>query len=472
MNKKLRQTITNGRSRFSVYAIVLVTAILSISTTLMLDSFASKTANLTPVPSLAPMLEKITDAVVNISTSSQIKKGGYSRDYLNDPWLRRFFAPEPFYPDPKPSQSNLGSGVIVDADKGYVLTNNHVIADADNIQITLKDGRKLQAELIGTDVKTDIALLKIPAKNLTAIPLSDSDQLRVGDFVVAIGNPFGIGQTVTSGIISALGRTNLGIEGYEDFIQTDASINPGNSGGALVDLQGRLIGINTAILSKSGGNVGIGFAIPVNMAKSVMKQLIDHGQVSRGILGVHIQDVTPELAAALDIQTTSGAIIAKVMQGSAAEKAGLKNGDIIVKANNKVIKNAADLRNTIGLMRPNEQVRLELYRDNEKRTILARIGGDSRIDISVNGFDAGKLHPSLSGAILAKNPSLAGISVAAVKKYSNAWKTGIRVDDRIISINRYKINSLEDLQHFTNQSHLRLALNILRGNTGLYLLLE
>ena len=425
------------------------------------------------IPSLAPMLENITDAVVNVSTTARRKQTAYQGlDFFNDPILRHYFAPYSTPQENAPRQQNLGSGVIIDADKGYVLTNNHVIEDADNILVTLKDGRKLDAELIGTDKKTDIALLKVNAKDLIAIPLGNSDQLRVGDFVVAIGNPFGIGQTVTSGIISALGRNNLGIEGYEDFIQTDASINPGNSGGALVDLRGRLIGINTAILSKSGGNVGIGFAIPVNMTRSIVKQLVMHGKVSRGILGVHIQDLTPELAQALAINVTSGAIVAKVIKDSAADKAGLKNGDIITRANQKTIRNATDLRNTIGLMQPGEKVRLELYRNDHKMALDAIIGGEDFAALNNGGFDAGTIHTSLRGAVLRKKAGRRGLVVSAVKKYSNAWRTGLQVDDRIVSINRFAIDSLSDLKQFLRHSHQRMALNIIRGNTGLYLLLE
>jgi Do/DeqQ family serine protease len=465
------------RSAVAFVSLSFITLVFALSTLLFLNSRASLPTHDSQgqaIPSLAPMLSKITDAVVNISTSSNsASKRAYQQlDLFDEPFFNRFFKqPQPRYSEPKPKQKNLGSGVIINSQTGYILTNNHVIADADNITITLKDGRKFSAEVIGSDDKTDIALLKIPAKNLTAIPLSNSDTLRVGDFAVAIGNPYGLGQTVTSGIISALGRNNLGIEGYEDFIQTDASINPGNSGGALVSLQGQLIGINTAILSKTGGNVGIGFAIPINMVKSIVEQLISHGQVKRGILGVQIQDLTPDLASALGINRTSGAIIAQVISNSAAEHAGLKNGDIIVKSNNKVIKSAADLRNSIGLMRPGKKVRLELLRGNKNKTITAKIDSEDQL-LSGKYFDAIELHNSLAGATIGKKTSQAGIVITDVKKDSDAWHTGLRAGDRIISINRYTMNSLEDVIQFSKQKRYRIAINILRGNTGLFLVLE
>src|SRR6266849_3861460 len=282
------------------------------------------------VPSLAPMLSRITPGVVNIAVRGRVKE---QNPLLQDPFFRRFFnLPQNQQPEERETQAT-GSGVIVDAARGYVLTNGHVAENATRIEVTTKDNRRFTAKLIGTDTDTDIAVLQIPAGTLAVVPMGDSDRLQVGDFVVAIGNPFGLGQTVTSGIVSALGRSGLGIEGYEDFIQTDASINPGNSGGALVDLQGRLVGINTAILAAGGGNIGIGFAVPISMARKVMDQILRYGEVKRGCIGVAIQDLTPDIAQAMNTQHTTGAIIRRVEQGSPADRAGLRSGDLVVAIN-------------------------------------------------------------------------------------------------------------------------------------------
>jgi Do/DeqQ family serine protease len=292
------------------------------------------------VPSLAPMLSAVTPGVVNI--------------------------------EERETQAT-GSGVIVDAAQGYVLTNAHVVENETSITVTTKDNRKYPAKLVGRDTATDVAVLKIEPGHLTAVPFGDSDKLQVGDFVVAIGNPFGLGQTVTSGIVSALGRTGLGIEGYEDFIQTDASINPGNSGGPLVDLHGQLVGINTAILAPGGGNIGIGFAVPISMARSVMDQLLRYGEIKRGRIGVAIQDLTPDLAQAMNTSRTVGAVISKVLPGSPADHAGLKSGDLVVAVNGVAIRDGAQLRNTIGLSRIGDQVRLAVDRGGSERTVEIRV---------------------------------------------------------------------------------------------------
>ncbi|KAB2864648.1 MAG: trypsin-like serine protease, partial [Bauldia sp.] len=308
------------------------TRILAILTTALFVSIAGDALGqgVAPRPvqaqSLADVLEEITPAVVNIAVTSRAP--AETNPLFNDPYFRRFFD-LPQMPQQRPRMS-AGSGVIVDAQKGYILTNHHVIEGASEIAVTLKDRRRFTAELVGSDKATDIALVRIDASNLTALRLGDSGSLRVGDSVVAIGNPFGLGQTVTSGIVSALGRSGLNVEGYEDFIQTDASINPGNSGGALVTADGRLVGINTAIIAPAGGNVGIGFAVPIDMASAVMKQLIEHGEVRRGRIGVAIQDLTPDLAEALGIRETHGAVVASVESGSPAAEAGIQAGDIIV----------------------------------------------------------------------------------------------------------------------------------------------
>ncbi len=318
---------------------------------------------------LPAMLKKTVPAVVNISTRTRIS---YEENPLyRDPFFRHFFN-IPDMPKERVQQS-LGSGVIVDADKGYVITNHHVIHKADKITVNLHDGRTLDATLVGSDPATDIALIKIKDPNLTQLPLGDSDALEVGDIVVAIGSPFGLGQTVTSGIVSALGRSSLGIEGYEDFIQTDASINPGNSGGALVNINGQLIGINTAIVGPTGGNVGIGFAIPVNMVKTVIDQIVQYGDIQRGQLGIQIQDLTPELARAFDITYRQGAVVAGVMKNSAAERAGIKRGDVIIAVDHRKVTSASKLRNMVAMLRVGDKINLEIIREGRQKTINARI---------------------------------------------------------------------------------------------------
>jgi Do/DeqQ family serine protease len=321
------------------------------------------------VLTMAPLLARVTPGVVNIAVRSRVQVE--ANPLFDDPFFRRFFE----LPDMPRERDVLsaGSGVIVDAARGYVLTNHHVIADAQEIRVTLKDRRTNPARLIGDDPETDIALLEIDAPGLSAVALGDSDRLEVGDLVIAIGNPFGLGQTVTSGIVSALGRAGLGIEGYEDFIQTDASINPGNSGGALVNSNGELVGINTAILGPAGGNIGIGFAVPVNMARAVMTQLIAHGEVRRGQLGVVVQDLTPDLAAAMDLDLRGGAVVTRVEPRSPAERAGLRLGDVIVEVNGLPIDAAADLRNMVGLMPLGTQLDIVLYRNGSRHALGARV---------------------------------------------------------------------------------------------------
>jgi Do/DeqQ family serine protease len=315
------------------------------------------------VPSLAPMLARITPGVVNIAVRSRVRE---QNPLLQDPFFRRFFnLPQNQQPEERETQAT-GSGVIVDAARGYVLTNGHVVENATRIDVTTKDNRRFTAKLIGRDNDTDVAVLQIPATNLTGVPTGDSDRLQVGDFVLAIGNPFGLGQTVTSGIVSALGRSGLGIEGYEDFIQTDASINPGNSGGPLVNLEGQCVGINTAILAPGGGNIGIGFAVPINMARRVMEQLIRYGEVKRGRIGVAIQDLTPDLAQAMNSAHSEGAVIAKVEPGSPAERAGLHRGDLVVAVDGVPVHSGTQLRNTIGLTRIGNQVDLTVDRSGSE----------------------------------------------------------------------------------------------------------
>jgi Do/DeqQ family serine protease len=321
-----------------------------------------------PMQSIAPVVSRVTPGVVGISVRGRVRE---DNPLFQDPMFRRFFNLQQ-QPIERETEAT-GSGVIVDAAQGYVLTNSHVTENGNSIEVTTKDGRRLNARLIGRDPETDIAVLQIPAAGLTAVPMGDSDRLQVGDFVLAVGNPFGLGQTVTSGIVSALGRTGLGIEGYEDFIQTDASINPGNSGGPLVDLQGRVIGINTAILAPSGGNVGIGFAVPINIARQVMAQLISGGEIKRGRIGVAIQDLTPDIAQALGTTYTQGAVIARVVQGSPADRAGLRTNDLVVAVNGVPIHNGAELKNHVVVARIGDAIDLTVVRGGSERTVAVRI---------------------------------------------------------------------------------------------------
>ncbi|HEY1794670.1 MAG TPA: Do family serine endopeptidase [Stellaceae bacterium] len=320
---------------------------------------------------IAPMLKEITPGVVNIAVQGRVKE---QNPLLQDPFFRRFFNMQPGQGSVTERETQAtGSGVIVDARNGYVLTNAHVVENETKIEVTTKDNRRMEAKLIGRDEETDIAVLKIPAEGLSAVPLGNSDQLQVGDFVVAIGNPFGLGQTVTSGIVSALGRSGLGIEGYEDFIQTDASINPGNSGGALVNFSGQLIGINTAILAPGGGNIGIGFAVPINMARRVMDELIKYGVVKRGRIGVAIQDLTPDLAQAMNTKHTVGAVIARIVPGSPAERGGLKSGDLVVAVDGTPVRSGTQLRNMIGLSPVGADVKLTVDRKGTESTLSIKI---------------------------------------------------------------------------------------------------
>jgi serine protease Do/serine protease DegQ len=424
-----------------------------------------------PLPSLAPVLEHATPAVVNISTT-RIQK---IRDnpLLSDPFFRRFFD-IPDQPRQR-RQHNLGSGVVVDAAEGLVVTNNHVIQGADKITVTLRDGRRLDANLIGVDPDTDVAMLRIPAENLAALPMANSDNLRVGDFVIAIGNPFGLGQTVTSGIVSALGRSGLGIEGYEDFIQTDASINPGNSGGALINLRGELVGINTAIYAPSGGNIGIGFAIPINMARSIMQQLIEHGRVHRGRLGAQAQDLTVDLAKAFAIKDRSkGAVVVQVDKDSPAAQAGLKVGDIVTAVNDKPIESADDLRNVIGLMRVGDSVRLVVQRQGQTLTLNTRVA-----ETNLRTIGGETLHPRLEGLELSNIPEsspyygrIKGVMISDIRQASPANRSQLRKGDIITSVNRHQVTSTEDVLRYAKRNGGQLLLNIQRGNGTLFLMFQ
>ncbi|HYN39010.1 MAG TPA: Do family serine endopeptidase, partial [Rhodospirillales bacterium] len=360
----------------------------------------------------------------------------------------------------------------VDARRGYVLTNNHVIDNSTDIAVTLKDRRQFKAKLIGRDPETDIALLQIDGRDLTALVVGNSDRLRVGDYVLAIGNPFGLGQTVTSGIVSALGRSGLNIEGYEDFIQTDASINPGNSGGALVNLRGELVGINTAIVAPAGGNVGIGFAVPTNMAKAVMDQLVSFGEIRRGRLGIAIQDVTPDLAEALRLERPAGAVVTNVERGSSAERAGLAAGDVIVAVDGEPIDGASDLRNQIGLAPVGEKVGLEVIRDGKRRSLSAEVA-----KIRTASAAAGEATPQLQGATLRDlDPKSGrqggGVLVASVERGSPAWRVGLRDGDVIVAVNRGEVGSVAEASRALSRAGPVVALNVRRGNTMLYMVVR
>lgn len=421
------------------------------------------------LPSLAPVLENVTPAVVNIATEGRIQLR--QNPLFADPFFRRFFD-FPDQPIERKTQS-LGSGVIVDAKRGLVLTNNHVIANAVQITVTLRDGRHLDAEVVGTDPETDVAVIKVPAENLSALKTANSDELRVGDFVIVIGNPFGLGQTVTSGIVSALSRSGLGIEGVEDFIQTDASINPGNSGGALVNLNGELVGINTAIFSQSGGNIGIGFAIPINLALNIMEQLLETGEVQRGYLGVYAQDLSPDLAEAFGLKKQSGAVINKVLEGSPAEEAGLRAGDIVVKIDDKIVRNSADVKNQVGLKRIGEKVEFGILRDGKKQNIVVEIeagkedtGAPSAINERLEGLTVGEItadHPAYG--------KLEGVLIVNVERRSRVWRSGLRADDIITSVNNTPVANMEQFLAAVNEQET-MVLRIVRGNAAAFVVIK
>ncbi len=422
-----------------------------------------------PLPTLAPMLERVTPAVVNIATKSRVRVR--DNPLLLDPFFRRFFN-IPDVPREREAQS-LGSGVVIDAENGYVITNAHVIDKADEIAVTLRDGRTFSATVVGVDPDSDVAVIKIAPENLVSVPRADSDHLRVGDFVVAIGNPFGLGQTVTSGIVSALGRSGLGIEGYEDFIQTDASINPGNSGGALVNLAGELIGINTAILAPSGGNVGIGFAIPINMVTHIKDELIQYGEVRRGKLGIALQDLTPQLANAFGLSTDRGVVVSRVISGSVAEEAGLRVGDVIVEIEGRPVRHSGELRNIMGLLKVGDKVKTVVLRDGKRHAVTVEVKAPQSVNV-----DGGAVHPQLAGAKLRDIDEysnlygrVSGILVAEVVERTPAWEAGLRSGDVISAVNRRAVASLEQLSALAGRSG-NLLLQIQRGSGAQFLLFE
>ncbi|WP_266170559.1 Do family serine endopeptidase [Dyella subtropica] len=413
------------------------------------------------LPSLAPMLEKVTPAVVNISTKTRVQV----RDpFFDDPMFRQFFG-LPGAQRQRVAQS-LGSGVIVDAAKGYVLTNNHVVGGADDITVTLQDGRDFKGKLIGTDPDTDVAVVQIQATGLQALPMADSSKLRVGDFVVAVGDPFGLGQTVTSGIVSALQRSGLGGTGYQNFIQTDASINPGNSGGALVNLRGELVGINTMIFSPSGGNVGIGFAIPTDLSREVMQQLIAHGKVSRGNLGLETQDITPRIAQVLGLKNTSGVVVTRVSTGSAADGADIQIGDVLTAIDGKPLRNAQELRNAEGLLPVGSAVKLSVQRNGTTRDVLAKLTPEKLATLEGASLDArlaGVTFSELSQNL--RSQGVGGVSVGAVRAGSRAAQAGLSANDIVIGVGNLRIPNLSTLKRLTGVNPRQLVL-VVSGDEG------
>ncbi len=417
------------------------------------------------IPSLAPMLEKVLPAVVSVQVE------GTARQSQRIPEeLKKYFGEDAPDQQAQPFEG-LGSGVIIDAAKGYILTNNHVISQADKISVQLNDGREFDAKLIGGDDQSDIALLQVQnPSNLTQIAIADSDKLRVGDFAVAVGNPFGLGQTATSGIVSALGRSGLNLEGLENFIQTDASINRGNSGGALLNLNGELIGINTAILAPGGGSIGIGFAIPSNMAKTLSQQLIQFGEVKRGLLGIKGMEMSADIAKAFKLNVQRGAFVSEVLPNSGSAKAGVKSGDIIVSLNDKPLSSFAELRSRIATTEPGAKVKLGLIREGKPLTVEVTLDKSTSSSAS-----AEQISPALQGATLSdgqlKNGTK-GINVTTVEKSSPAAQAGLHQDDVIVGVNRTRVQSIAEMRKVLESKPAVIALQIIRGNDTLYILLR
>jgi Do/DeqQ family serine protease len=419
-------------------------------------------------PSLAPMLEQVTPAVVNIATYTTVQ---VRNPLMDDPFFRRFFnVPEQQHRYRRTQAA--GSGVIVDARLGYIVTNNHVIDRADEITVTLSDGRALPAKLVGTDAQVDLAVLKVDASKLSQIRFADSSKLRVGDYVVAIGNPFGLDQTVTSGIVSALGRSGLGIEGYEDFIQTDASINPGNSGGALVNLHGELIGINTAILAPAGGNVGIGFAIPANMVSAIMAQLIKHGEVQRGRLGIRVQALNAELAKAFNVDFVEGVVVVEVEKESTAAKAGIVPGDVIVKVNDRDIKRVVDFHGQSALLMVGDRVDLTVLKDGKQKHVAFDLAAENLEQITGERVDARLTGVSLQNFRSVDDPSTgAGVLVTDIADDSVAWGRGLRPGDIIVAVNRKPVRSISEMTDQQRASGEQLLLRVYRSGEFGYIVI-
>ena len=441
------------------------------------------------VLTMAPLLERVTPAVVSIETAKKITTRRSSSRSQRD-MLERFFGelPEGMIPesddddadseDQGTQRSSIGSGVIVDAGNGYIITNHHVIKGADEIYVVLQDRRELEAELVGSDSKTDIAVLKVKSSGLKAIPFADSEAVKVGDYTVAIGNPFGLGHTVTQGIVSAKGREFRRSGQYEDFIQTDASINPGNSGGALVNSKGELIGINTAIVSRSGGNNGIGFAVPARMAEAVMGQLIENGEVRRGRIGVLIQDITPDLREALDLSTSDGALVSNVVDESPADRAGLEDGDIIIEFNNEPIIDASDIRNAVGYVQPGQRANITYLRGGKRRTTRIDVEAvkEERETLTADAADEIPAMESFSGATLTDIPDSVnprggddGVYVSAVRRGSKAARAGLQRGDIIREVDRQDVADLADFEDTISDKSGAIALTVERAGQTTFL---
>ena len=472
----------------SALALSIGMAMAPVSSALAAETASSSTSQL---PSLAPMLEKVMPSVVSVN----VEGSAPSKTPRMGQQFQQFFGQNsPLCQDGSPFQGSpvcqgggqegqqqapeqkedfraLGSGVIIDAAKGYVLTNNHVVDNATKISVQLNDGRKFDAKVIGKDPRSDIAVIQLQdAKNLTAIKMADSGQLRVGDYTVAIGNPYGLGETVTSGIVSALGRSGLNIENYENFIQTDAAINRGNSGGALVNLNGELIGLNTAILAPDGGNIGIGFAIPSNMVQNLSKQMIEYGQVKRGELGIMGTELNSELAKAMKVDAQRGAFISQVMPKSAAEKAGIKAGDVILSMNGKPISSFASFRADIGTMPIGTKVTLGLLRDGKPVIVDVTIEQSTQ----TAKVESGNIYTGIEGAELSNNAAAdkKGVKVDEVKPGSTAARIGLKKGDVILGVNQQKVANLGELRKILDTKPSVLALDILRGDSSIYLLAQ
>ncbi|WP_075182140.1 serine endoprotease DegP [Pantoea sp. 1.19] len=451
---------------------------------------SSTTTAAQPLPSLAPMLEKVMPSVVsiNVEGSTTVRTPRMPQQF------QQFFGDNsPFCQDGSPFQGSpmcqgggpgapgapggqqetfraLGSGVVINAEKGYVVTNNHVVDNATKIQVQLSDGRKYDAKVIGKDPRSDIALIQLKdAKNLSAVKLADSDSLRVGDYTVAIGNPYGLGETVTSGIVSALGRSGLNVENYENFIQTDAAINRGNSGGALVNLNGELIGINTAILAPDGGNIGIGFAIPSNMVKNLTAQMVEYGQVKRGELGIMGTELNSELAKAMNVDAQRGAFVSQVLANSSAAKAGIKAGDVIVSLNGKAISSFAALRAEIGSLPVGTKMNLGMLRDGKPVNVTVELQQSTQDKV-----DSGNIYTGIEGAELSNTQlkGQKGVKVDSVKPGTAAARIGLKKDDVILGVNQQPVQNLGELRKILDSKPSVLALNIQRGDNTLYLVMQ